>query len=196
VLERTSTIMRVALKQIDRATAITQKLSNFAKPIKETNVQPVDVGQEMDEVLLLVGHDLKLEKIEVTREIPPDLPKIIVDRRQLQEVLFNLIRNAGQAITPPGKIWVRAKHEGAQVRIEISDTGSGIAPDKIEKIWDPFFTTKEPGKGTGLGLFIVRQIVERNKGRISLESTVGKGTTFFLDFSAAKAEAAAVAKAA
>ena len=71
------------------------------------------------------------------------------------------------------------------VRLDIKDTGSGIPPEKLEKIYDPFFTTKEPGKGTGLGLFIVRQIVERNKGRISVESTVGKGTTFFLDFPAA-----------
>lgn len=188
ILERTSTIMRVALKQIDRATAITQKLSNFAKPIKEPTTQPVSVEQEVDEVLLLVGHDLKLEKIEVIKEIQPDLPPIVVDRRQLQEVLFNLARNAGQAIIPPGTIWVRGhtKDDG-QVRIEIADTGIGIPPDKLGKIYDPFFTTKEPGKGTGLGLFIVRQIIERNKGRISVESEVGKGTTFFLDFPAAKA---------
>ncbi len=184
LLDRMSTIMRGALKQIDRATAITQKLSNFAKPIKDAAAQPVSVAQEVDEVLLLVGHDLKLEKIEVIKEIQPDLPQIVVDRRQFQEVLFNLARNAGQAIKPPGTIWVRAHTEGGnQVRIEIADTGSGIPPDKLEKIYDPFFTTKDPGKGTGLGLFIVRQIVERNKGRISVESTVGKGTTFFLDFS-------------
>lgn len=182
VLERTENIMRVALKQIDRATAITQKLSNFAKPIKEATMQAVPVEQEIDEVLLLVGHDLKLEKIEVAKEMQPGLPPILVDRRQLQEVLFNLIRNAGQAIVPPGKIWVRARVDGDKVRIEIADTGSGIPADKIEKIWDPFFTTKDPGKGTGLGLFIVRQMVERNKGRITLESAVGKGTTFFLDF--------------
>jgi len=183
LLDRTSTIMRGALKQIDRATTITQKLSNFAKPIKEPTTQPVSVAQEVDEVLLLVGHDLRLEKIDVVREIQPDLPAIVVDRRQFQEVLFNLIRNAGQAIKPPGTIWVRARTEGEhQVRIEITDTGDGIPPDKLGKIYDPFFTTKEPGKGTGLGLFIVRQIVERNKGRISVESAVGKGTTFFLDF--------------
>jgi signal transduction histidine kinase len=196
LLERTQNIMRVALKQIDRATAITQKLSNFAKPIKEASMQPVPVEQEIDEVLLLVGHDLKLEKIEVAKDIQPGLPPIMVDRRQLQEVLFNLIRNAGQAIAPPGRITVRARADADRVRIEIADTGSGIPADKIEKIWDPFFTTKDPGKGTGLGLFIVRQIVERNKGRISLESVVGKGTTFFLDFPVAKAPSAAPAPAA
>ena len=185
ILDRTSAIMGVALKQIDRATAITQKLSNFAKPIKEPTTQPVAVPQEIDEVLLLVGYDLRLERIEVQKILQSDLPPIIVDRRQLQEVLFNLIRNAAQAITPPGMITIRAHpHEGG-VRIEIEDTGSGIPPDKLGKIYDPFFTTKEPGKGTGLGLFIVRQIVERNKGRIAVESTVGKGTTFLLDFPAA-----------
>ena len=193
LMDRTTAIMRGALKQIDRATAITQKLSNFAKPIKEPTAQPVSVAQEVDEVLMLIGHDLKLEKITVERDLAPDLPPIVVDRRQLQEVLFNLIRNAGQAIQPPGTIRVRAHTGGeGQVRIEIADTGSGIPPDKLGKIYDPFYTTKEPGKGTGLGLFIVRQIVERNKGRISVESVVGKGTTFFLDFPAAR-QAAAVA---
>ena len=191
LLTRISNIMRVALKQIDRATAITQKLSNFAKPIKEPTSQPVFVEQEVDEVLLLVGHDLEMGKITVKKEIEPGLPFILADRRQLQEVLFNLVRNAGQAITPPGAITVRGRQQSGRVRIEIEDTGSGIAPDKLGKIYDPFYTTKEPGKGTGLGLFIVRQIVERNKGRISVESTVGKGTTFFLDFPAAKGAAAA-----
>ena len=187
LLDRTTTIMQVALKQIDRATAITQKLSNFAKPIKDAAAQQVSVAQEIDEVLLLVGHDLELGKIEVVKEMDPNLPPIIADRRQLQEVLFNLIRNAGQAIKPPGTITVRAYTSGGDlVRVEIEDTGSGIAPDKLGKIYDPFFTTKEPGKGTGLGLFIVRQIVERNKGRISVESTVGKGTIFFLEFPMAK----------
>ena len=192
VLDRTSNIMRVALKQIDRATAITQKLSNFAKPIKEPTAQPVSVEAEVEEVLLLVGHDLQLEKVAVEKAIEPGLPPIVVDRRQLQEVLFNIIRNAGQAITPPGSITIRASEQDGRVRIAIADTGSGIPADKLEKIYDPFFTTKEPGKGTGLGLFIVRQIVERNRGRITVESTVGKGTTFFLDFPIAKEKEAVV----
>ena len=187
LLERTSNIMRVALKQIDRATAITQKLSNFAKPIKDPTAQTVSIEQEIDEVLILVGHDLKLEKIEVVKEIEPGLPQIVADRRQLQEVLFNLVRNAGQAIKPPGTIWVRARTSSGLVRVEITDTGSGISEENLKKIYNPFFTTKEPGKGTGLGLFIVRQIVERNKGRIGVESIVGKGTTFSLEFPAVKA---------
>ena len=183
LMDRSTSIMQGALKQIDRATAITQKLSNFAKPIKDPNIQPVSVAQEIDEVLLLIGHDLQLEKITVEQDIQPSLPPIVVDQRQFQEVLFNLIRNAGQSIRPPGTITVRAHTgSGTHVRIEIADTGSGIPPEKLSKIYDTFFTTKDPGKGTGLGLFIVRQIVERNKGRITVESTVGKGTTFLLDF--------------
>jgi signal transduction histidine kinase len=191
LLERTTTILKNALKQIDRATAITQKLSNFAKPIKEASFEHVVLAHEIEEVLGLVGHDLKLEKIEVRTEVAQDLPEVLADRRQVQEVLFNLIRNAGQAITPPGTIIIRAYNHNNRVRVEIQDTGHGIAPDKLYKIWDPFFTTKEPGKGTGLGLFIVRQIVERNKGRISVESHVGEGTTFYLDFPAARQAVAA-----
>ena len=94
-------------------------------------------------------------------------------------------------ITRLGRITVRAHAvEDDRVMIEIEDTGLGIAPDKLEKIYDPFFTTKEPGKGTGLGLFIVRQIIERNRGRISVQSTLGQGTTFFLDFPAASRQPA------
>lgn len=183
ILDRCLAIMQGAIYHIDRATEITRKLSSFAKPIREVSMRPIAVPQEVDEVLALVGHDLALEKITVKKEIQPNLPTIRADRAQMQEILFNLVRNAGQAIEPPGTIWVRAYTKGeSQVRIEIADTGCGIPADKLGKIFDPFFTTKEPGQGTGLGLFIVRQIIERNKGRISVESVVGKGTSFFLDF--------------
>lgn len=186
MLERTTSILRGAVKQIDRATAITQKLSNFARPINNPTVERIDIEHEVDEVLALVVHDLKLDKVDVKKEIWPGIPKINVDRRQLQEVLFNLIRNAGQAISGPGSITIRAANQNGHVRVEITDTGTGISKEKLEKIFDPFFTTKEPGKGTGLGLFIVRQIVERNKGKISVESEPGQGAKFILDFPVAE----------
>lgn len=182
VVERCLAIMRGALYHIDRATTITQKLSNFAKPIQELEVQSVSVPTEVAEVLTLLRHDLKLEQITIQNDVPSDLPRITADRRQIQEVLFNLIRNAAQAIHPPGTITVRASQLNGRVQIEITDTGAGIPTTHLEKIYDPFFTTKEPGKGTGLGLFIVRQIVERNKGLIAVKSAVGAGTTFSLEF--------------
>jgi signal transduction histidine kinase len=183
--------MRGAVYHIDRATAITQKLSSFAKPIRERLTQPVSVAAEVGEVLTLVGYDLKLEQIEIRQGIPSDLPLIAVDRRQFQEVLFNLIRNAGQAIHPPGLITIRASHAEGRVRIDIADTGTGIPADRIGKIYDPFFTTKDAGQGTGLGLFIVRQIVEQNEGRILVKSIEGEGTTFSLEFPVAKGAAMA-----
>jgi signal transduction histidine kinase len=188
LLQKASEIMAKVIKETDRATAITKKLSSFAKPAKG-EAETVDIGREIDEVFGLVGYELKLEKIEFVKEMAPGLPGIFVDRKQLQEVLFNLIRNAGQAIGEKGRIKVRASGHGGTVTIDVQDSGSGIPPEKIKELFNPFFTTKEPGKGTGLGLFIVRQVVEKNGGRIFLKKTaVGEGTTFTLEFPAAGSE--------
>ena len=117
------------------------------------------------------------------------MPKILVDRKQFQEVLFNLIRNAGQAIGEKGKITVSGTESLGSVTIDVQDTGSGIPENKIKELFNPFFTTKEPGKGTGLGLFIVRQVVEKNGGKIYLKRTkVGEGTTFTIEFPVAARE--------
>ncbi|MCM8760851.1 MAG: ATP-binding protein, partial [Candidatus Omnitrophica bacterium] len=184
LLKKAEEIMGKVIKETDRATAITKKLSGFAKPAKG-EAEIVDIGKEIDEVFGLVGYELRLEKIEFDKKIEDGLPKIFVDRKQFQEVLFNLIRNAGQAIGEKGSITISAKREDAKVVIDIQDSGSGIAEDKIKELFNPFFTTKEPGKGTGLGLFIVRQVVEKNGGRIFLKNTkVGVGTTFTLEFPA------------
>jgi signal transduction histidine kinase len=185
LLKRAKTIMQKVIKETDRATTITRKLSSFAKPTKgETEF--VDLAKEVDEVLGLVSYEFSLEEIEVEKKIDPRLPRLVADKKQIQEVLFNLIRNAGQAIGEKGKIAITARLEEGNVIIDIKDTGSGIPPDKIKELFNPFFTTKEQGKGTGLGLFIVRQVVERNRGRIYLKDTkVGEGTTFTLEFPAA-----------
>ncbi|MDP2913003.1 MAG: ATP-binding protein [Candidatus Omnitrophota bacterium] len=179
-------IMVKVIKETDRATAITKKLSGFAKPAKG-EAEVVDIAKEVKEVFGLVGYELKLEKIEFEKHIEKDLSNVFVDKKQFQEVLFNLIRNAGQAIGEKGKITIRAKGDRGRVFIEIQDSGSGIPQDKIKELFNPFFTTKDPGKGTGLGLFIVRQVIEKNGGRIYLKETkVGAGTTFALEFPSAE----------
>ena len=182
LLTKAKEIMAKVIKETDRATAITKKLSSFAKPAKG-EAEFVNIDKEIDDVLGLVGYELKLEKIEFEKQIEDGLPDIFVDRKQLQEVLFNLIRNAGQAIGEKGKITVTARQDEEKVLIDVKDTGSGIPDDKLKELFNPFFTTKEPGKGTGLGLFIVRQVVEKNGGKIYLKETrVGDGTTFTVEF--------------
>ena len=182
LLTKAKEIMAKVIKETDRATAITKKLSSFARPAKG-EAELVNVDKEVDDVLGLVGYELKLEKIEFEKRIEKNTPNVFVDRKQFQEVLFNLIRNAGQAIGEKGKITVMAKQDKGKVFIDIKDTGSGISENKLKELFNPFFTTKEPGKGTGLGLFIVRQIVEKNGGKIYLKETkVGEGATFTVEF--------------
>ncbi|MBL7069613.1 MAG: GAF domain-containing protein [Candidatus Omnitrophica bacterium] len=175
-------IMEKVIKETDRATAITKKLSSFAKPGTGDINEDVNIEQEVDEVNTLVGHELKLEKIDFVKEIPRNLTNIRADRKQIQEIFFNLIRNAGQAINERGRITVRAREEDKKVVIDIEDTGHGISEDRLGQIFNPFYTTKAPGKGTGLGLFIVKQVIQRNRGNISVKSKVGEGTTFTLEF--------------
>ena len=130
-----------------------------------------------------MGHDLELDRITLEKQIPSDLPKILADRREMQQIFFNLIRNAAQAIEQTGTITIKADStRDSKVHIEIQDTGKGISEDKRHRIFEPFFTTKGPKRGTGLGLSIVRQLVWRNKGEISFRSQVGVGTIFILEF--------------
>ena len=181
-------IMNKVIHETDRATSITKKLSGFAKPAKKVESEEISVEKEADEVLALIGHDLQLNNIEFSKNFASDFPLIFADRRQIQEVLFNIIRNAAQAMDKKsGKIDLMGTKANGSAIIKISDNGSGIPADKMGQIFNPFFTTKEPGKGTGLGLFIVRQVVERNKGSIAVDSKEGMGTTFTLTFPTSEA---------
>jgi signal transduction histidine kinase len=186
LFEKAQGIMEKVIHEVDRATTITKRLSSFAKPSKGLLTDDINIKEEIDEVLALVGYEMKLDKIEVENQVPQDLAHIMGDKKQLQEVFFNIIRNAAQAITEKGKITIRGRQSDGKVFVEIEDTGHGIPEDKMSQIFNPFFTTKEPGKGTGLGLFIVRQVVERNGGRISLKSKFGVGTIFTLEFPVAE----------
>ena len=180
-------IMGLCLQQSTRISDITKKLSSFAKPSKEFKPELTDIEEQIDETLAVIGHDLEIDRIEINKNIKKPLPKILSDKRQVQQIFFNIIKNAGQAIKDKGVIDINAygSPEGAVI-IEISDTGEGIPSEKLGRIYEPFFTTKDPGKGTGLGLSIVRQLVWRNKGEINVKSSVGHGTTITITFPAAK----------
>jgi len=175
-------IMEQIISQVDRTSVITTRLANFAKPTTGL-AEKVAIDKEIEEVLEFLKFEPKFSVIEIEKCIENNLPDILIDRKQFQEVLFNLIRNAAQAIDKKGTIRIAARTIGGRVVIDIQDTGFGIPEDKVGKLFGAFFTTKGPGRGTGLGLYIVRKIVEKNGGTICLKETqVGKGTTFSLEF--------------
>lgn len=162
-----------------RIEAIVNGLRKFARPSEE-KPQAADVHECLDGSLMLVHHELK-NRVEVVRQYG-DIPPIKCYPNQLSQVFLNLLINACHAIGDRGQITIRTFTENDSVVIEISDTGVGISKENLERVFESGFTTKEPGKGTGLGLSIVKQIVDDHNGRIAVSSTVGKGTTFRLEF--------------
>ena len=186
LVEKCVVIFDKVINEVDRATGITKRLSSFAKPSKKFEIGEVKIAHSINEVLAILGYELRLDNIQVMANIPPDIPSLLCDKKQIEEIIFNIVRNAAQAITGRGSISITAHEQGNRIAVDIEDTGSGIPPDKINQIFNPFYTTKAPGKGTGLGLFIVKQIVERNRGTIAVKSELGKGTKFTLSFETAK----------
>jgi two-component system, NtrC family, sensor kinase len=144
------------------------------------NVQSTDLHVVIDRCLLLVRHQLELQSIELQLKIAPDLPRIPCDPAQIEQVLIALIMNAIDAMPRGGNLWleVQLSEDESEIEIQLRDDGSGIAPDILPHIFEPFLTTKEHGHGVGLGLAISRGIVERHNGSIEVKSELGRGTTF------------------
>jgi len=187
VIKEARDIMKICLGETSRISEITKKLSNFARPSKDFKPEATDIEEQIDASLAVVGHELEIEQIEIRKEIEKNLPKIMADKRQIQQIFFNILKNAGQAIKDKGIIEIKAyDNKDGNISIEITDNGCGIPEDKLDKIYEPFYTTKEQGSGTGLGLSIVRQLVWRNRGDIKVRSVEGKSTTFIMTFTANK----------
>jgi two-component system NtrC family sensor kinase len=159
----------------DRIVGIVRSLRNFAR-LDEAEVRKADIHEALESTLTLIHHELK-SRITVIREYG-DIPQIDCHPNQLNQVFMNILVNAAHAIRGSGAITIRTFREGGSVKVQISDTGSGIPPDVLPKIFDPGFTTKGVGVGTGLGLAICYKIVQDHKGRIDVETEVGRGTTF------------------
>ena len=182
LLEKAIVIMQKVIKEADRASEITKRLTEFAKPVKAEVFEKVDLKKEIDEVLNSLSSEIALSDIKLVKDIPDGLPYITADRKQIQQILFNIIKNAAQSLRDERKIRIAVEEEGHFLKIEIKDTGCGIKKEIINKIFGPFFTTRSDASGTGLGLFIVKQLVNRNKGKIEVKSKLDKGTSVTLYF--------------
>lgn len=174
-------IMENTMNDIRKIANITRKLSDFAKPSREVTTERVNIVTTLRDTMDVLGHEIELKRIIFDENVQGSL-FTMADKDQLQEIFFNIIRNAIQATPENGKVSFSAKKKDGKLVVNITDTGQGIPDDKLDKIFNPFYSTKEKGEGTGLGLAIVRQLVYRNKGDIRVESQAGKGTTFMLEF--------------
>jgi PAS domain S-box-containing protein len=165
--------------QAERATNIVNNLLNFSRTGSATEFCEVDVARVLDDTLQLLEPQLRRSQIEIVRRYDRDAPEAYANAGKLQQVFTNLILNARDAIPDGGRIVVATETaEDGSLVAEISDTGIGIAPENVAKLYDPFYTTKGVGRGTGLGLAVSYGIVQEHTGRITVDSTPGQGTTF------------------
>lgn len=171
------------LRRVDEAAELilsyTRAIISYAKPDDDVPC-PVDVSQVIDQSLLFCKHLVDDAKVSVVRDIQ-GAPVVRVVRTQLIQVIVNLVANACQAMAPQGgTLTVSARVDPADdmVRIQVDDTGPGIDPENMDRVFDLFFTTKAEGIGSGLGLNIVRQIVAKGHGTVSVQSSPGKGASF------------------
>lgn len=164
---------------VRRVQKIVRQLLDFSQQ-HEPEFSPADINRIVDQVLALTTHLFAPNRIQLEAVLGHGLPSVMVDRHMIEQVLMNLILNAVQAMKNGGVLTIRTSVAEGICRVEVRDTGSGIAPAAMPRIFDPFFTTKSEGEGTGLGLSVNLGIVERHGGKILVESEVGKGTTFTL----------------
>ncbi len=160
-----------------RCKTITTDLLDFSR-LRAGERSPVNVGDIVRSAANLITHQKRRSGITQEIEVEDDLPRISADGSQIQQAVIALATNAIDAMPDGGQLTFRAFAKGNRVVIEIADTGAGILQENMSKIFEPFFTTKEVGKGTGLGLAVCYGIISEHNGRISVRSTVGKGTTF------------------
>jgi signal transduction histidine kinase len=170
-----------------RASGIIESLLKFARPV-EGPPDDVDVNDLVRETCALVQDQMTAHNVTVKTQLAEGLPRIEADARLLQQVFTNLMLNAQQAMPDGGSLTVATgMDERRRAVIRFADTGTGIHPDDLPKVFDPFFTTRPTGRGVGLGLAISYQIIERHRGTIELASTRGKGTTATIRLPAAGA---------
>ena len=161
---------------IERVTKIVQDLKDFSHVGRDEPMRPSDIERGLESTLNIVWNDLKY-KVRIEKHYSP-LPPVECHPSEINQVLMNLLINAGQSIAERGTIVLATGTEDGEVWINISDSGCGIPEESLQRIFDPFYTTKPIGRGTGLGLSICYSIIAKHHGRIEVSSRVGTGTIF------------------
>jgi len=176
-------------EQSMRAGDIVRRMRTFARR-GQAHREPIPAGQLVHEVLALLDHDLRLGAVETVLLLRDDLPPVLVDRIEIQQILVNLIRNAIEAMTGPAatrrRLTIRTEPAGDYVRVSVSDTGGGVDPAVLAHLFHPFQTTK--AAGLGLGLSICQSLIEANSGRVGAGPHPHDGAMFFFDVPIAPAE--------
>jgi signal transduction histidine kinase len=171
-------------KEAERLSTVLVKLLEFSR-MGEPKGERLDLNDMLNDTVLFMEHHLtRFKNVELIVEKTPDLPPVKVEKIHIQQAIVNMMINAAQAMQGGGKILLRTGREGDWVYLSVTDTGTGIKEELLEKIFQPFFTTKERGEGTGLGLSLSKRLVEANQGIIEVRSKLGEGTTFRLLFPA------------
>lgn len=182
-------VLALPVRSIEREAVrcknLVQSLLAFSRSSKSEQWEELDLNSALDGALALILAQAKIRGVEVKLELTPELPKIFANRNQVQQVAINLASNAIDAMAGGGVLFIRtapAPGRGGGVLLRVTDTGCGIPEEIRGRVFEPFFSTKEVGKGTGLGLALVYEIVQKHKGEIGFESERDKGTVFSVLF--------------
>jgi two-component system NtrC family sensor kinase len=162
---------------VERARKVVHNMLGYARRM-EPRLEDVDVNQTINQTIDILESFARANTIDIQTDLMDSVPIIAGDQAQLQQVILNLISNAIDAIGKDGTVSVKSRADDSQIRVSITDTGPGIPENMQKKIFDPFFTTKSSGKGTGLGLWISYNIIEKLGGNLSLRSQAGEGAEF------------------
>jgi len=173
------------IKQSFRASEIVNSLLKFSRVSGSEHIE-LDLNKLIRETLSLVEPMLKASKIRLNAQLDPGVPPVFGNYGKLQQVFMNLIMNARDAMPRGGDLTLATESENGSVKVEVADSGVGIPADQLDRIFDPFFTTKTSSRGTGLGLAVSYGIIREHAGKIRVNSSVGKGSSFRLEFPAVR----------
>jgi len=173
------------IAQCKHIAEIVRSLVEYARPAEEHDLELVDMNERLAAAVSMAKRSLLSDHVDIRANLMP-VPAILAKPEEIQQALYNVVRNAIQAMMGRGTLEISSQREGGNVLMKIRDTGMGISAEHLQKIYDPFFTTKGPDEGEGLGLYIVRQIVEKYTGTIAFASEKGKGTVCTIQFPVGK----------